>query len=268
MPVLNVRDPNTGQYVPIIGSGITQPDADARYVKQSGDTMTGTLDVPLVNAEDVSATNVNSTLAAAFYLICASGGSVEFTGPNGVLKRYLAMNTASNGLDGIRILQDANANTLGPLGVMDPNLPEHAATRGWTHNIFRTNTAITPLVKTINSGTIQNVCTSTITPQPGTTVDLVFAMGWLMLSTPTATVSFEAAVTVNGLYAPGRHRQTMPTGSGNYQTLMPGGCLAVTHNGAAYPVTLQAWIATGSGTASTTADSRYNVVSAVAVSIA
>lgn len=53
MPVLKVRDPNTGQYVPLLGGGVTDhgaltglgDDDHPQYVKDIGDSMTGTLDV-------------------------------------------------------------------------------------------------------------------------------------------------------------------------------------------------------------------------------
>lgn len=96
MPSLKYWDGT--QYVPILG-GIGQGAADARYVKQAGDTMTGAL---TMLAEDGTA-------------------------------RSLVMAPASNGATGIRLIQASGvtAGDLAPLGVLDPALPEHAATRGW-----------------------------------------------------------------------------------------------------------------------------------------
>lgn len=62
-----------------------------------------------------------------------NGPGVEFSGATNT-KRYIGMRTASNGSDGIGVMQDAAANTLGPLAVMSPNLPEHAATKDYVDN--------------------------------------------------------------------------------------------------------------------------------------
>lgn len=45
MPTAYYRDPVSGNYVPILGS-MDQAQADARYLKKSGGTMTGALTVP------------------------------------------------------------------------------------------------------------------------------------------------------------------------------------------------------------------------------
>ena len=50
MPVLKVRDPNTGAYVPLLSGGLDQGAADLRYVLKTGDTMTGNLAVDRIGS--------------------------------------------------------------------------------------------------------------------------------------------------------------------------------------------------------------------------
>jgi microcystin-dependent protein len=45
MPTLKYRDPNSGQWVPILG-GMTQAEMDAAYLQSTGGTVTGPVSVP------------------------------------------------------------------------------------------------------------------------------------------------------------------------------------------------------------------------------
>lgn len=42
---VRARDPNTGTMVPVLGAGMSRASADAKYVRTSGDTLTGNLTV-------------------------------------------------------------------------------------------------------------------------------------------------------------------------------------------------------------------------------
>jgi microcystin-dependent protein len=58
MPTLYARDPATGNMVPVLG-GMTQADADARYVQTAGGTITGSMTVPTTSNPNMGAAIVN-----------------------------------------------------------------------------------------------------------------------------------------------------------------------------------------------------------------
>lgn len=239
MPQLKYWDGT--QYVPLLG-GIDQGTADTRYVKKAGDTMTGDLGIQK---------------ATPRLKLLGANALVLFNDIN----RMIFADT-----DELSIT-DSAASAYKPLRVGDPTEAWQAATRGWTHGLIR-GLPSNPVVKTINSSTVQTINTGTVTPVPGTTSDLVLMCGVIMLQTPTAGCSWEAACVINGAYSGGQFRQTMPTGAGNYQNLQPVATKGVAHNGSPYQVRLDCWIATGTGTANVVADPRYNAIVGVAIAIA
>lgn len=90
MPTLKYRDQTSGQLVPLLGSGMSEAAADARYVIKSGDTMTGPLlmssTIPTTDLEAASKSYVDQR-ERAFSSDAASWNTLTQPGPYGKLVR-------------------------------------------------------------------------------------------------------------------------------------------------------------------------------------
>ena len=117
---------------------------------------------------------------------------------------------------------------------------------------------------TLDSTSWQVMNTLTITPNAGTTTDLVVIGATELLGTAATGSAFEIAIGIDGVTA----ARTRMHGNGGYLNMSSFLCRPVVHNGNSYVVQVLGRRESGTGTAVTYADGNYNSMSGFAQAVA